>query len=103
MSIMKGRTAKPKLKKFINVQNRQERRKQRLIEWKEKALHGQFLRETESTDDGNRLEWLKREKLKKAFCVQFKNRLCELMSSNTQLIRQAILHYVDSVMKRQKV
>ena len=40
-------TAELKLKKFINVQNRQERRKQRLIGWKEKALHGQFLRETE--------------------------------------------------------
>ena len=23
------------------------------------GLHGQFLRETESTDDGNRWEWLK--------------------------------------------
>ena len=69
-------TAKPKLNKFINVQNRQERRKQHLIEWKEKALHGQFLRETESNDDGNRSEWLKRGELKKAFCVQFKNRIC---------------------------
>ena len=39
----------------------------------------------------------------KDFYVQLKNRLCELMASNTQLIRQAILHYVDSVMKRQKV
>ena len=39
----------------------------------------------------------------KAFCVQLKNRLCKLMSSNTQFIRQAIIHYVDSVMKRQKV
>ena len=53
-----------KLEKFINVQNRQERRKQRLIEWKEKALHGQLLREIESKDDGNRWEWLKRRKLK---------------------------------------
>ena len=50
-------TTELKLKKFINVQNRQERRKQHLIKWKEKALHGQFLRETESTDDGNRWEW----------------------------------------------
>ena len=38
----------------------------------------------------------------KAFCVQLKNRLSELMPSNIQLIRQAIFHYVDSVMKRQK-
>ena len=42
------------LKKFIKVQNRQEQRKQRLIEWKEKALHRKLLREAESTDDGNR-------------------------------------------------
>ena len=46
-------TTELKLKKFINAQNRQESRKQCLIEWKEKALHSQFLRETESTDDGN--------------------------------------------------
>ena len=42
-----------KLKMFINAQNRQDRMKQRLIEWKEKALDGQFLRETENTDDRN--------------------------------------------------
>ena len=47
-------TTELKLEKFINVQNSKERKKQRLIEWKEKALHGQFLREAESTDDGNR-------------------------------------------------
>ena len=35
-------TTELKLIKFINVQNRQERRKQHLIEWKEKALHNQF-------------------------------------------------------------
>ena len=52
-------TAELKLKMFINVQNKHERRKQRLIKWKEKALYGQFLRETESTDDGNRWKWLK--------------------------------------------
>ena len=39
----------------------------------------------------------------KAFCVQLKKRLCELVPSNTQLIRQGVLHYVDSIMKRQKV
>ena len=41
-----------KLKKFINVQNKQKIRNQRLVEWKEEALHVQFMRETESTDDG---------------------------------------------------
>ena len=58
-------TTELKLKRFINVQNRQERKKQRLTEWKEKALHGQFLRETESTEGGNRWEWLKRGELKR--------------------------------------
>ena len=37
---------------------------------------------------------------RKPLC-QLKNRLCELIPSNTQFIRQAILHYVDSVMERQ--
>ena len=57
-------TAELKLEKFINVQNMLERRKQRLIEWKDKTLHSQFLKETESSDDGNRWEWLKRGELK---------------------------------------
>ena len=35
-----------------------------LIELKEKALEDQFLRETESIDDGNRWKWLKRGELK---------------------------------------
>ena len=39
-------------------------RKQCLTEWKEKALYGQFLRETESIDDRNRWELLKQGKLK---------------------------------------
>ena len=47
-------TTELKLQKFKNVQNRQERRKQSLTEWQEEALHGQFLRETEINDNGNR-------------------------------------------------
>ena len=38
-----------------------------------------------------------------SFLSQLKNRLSELMPSNTQFIRQAILPYVDSVMKRQSI
>ena len=34
---------------------------------------------------------------------QLKNKLCELMLSYTQFIRQAILRYEDSVMKRQSI
>ena len=44
-----------------------------------------------------------RELNRKPFYVQLKNRHYELMKSNAQLVRQAILHYVDSVMKRPKV
>ena len=57
-------TTELKLGKFINVKNKQERRKQRLIESKEKALRGQFLRETEYTNDGNIWELLERGELK---------------------------------------
>ena len=63
------------------------------------------MRETRSTD-GNRWQWLKRGELKReteSLLCQLKNRLCELMPSNTQFIRQAILHYEDSVMKRQSI
>ena len=72
----------------------QKRRKQRLIEWKEKALHSQFLRETRSTGR-NRWQWLKRGELKREtadLLCQLKNKLGELMPPNTQFIRQAILH-----------
>ena len=57
-----------KLKKFTNVQNRQERRKQRLFKWKVNA--------------------------QKNFCLQLKNR--KVNAIKYSLIRQAILHYVDS-------
>ena len=52
--LLTAATTELKLKKFINVQNRQVRIKRHLTEWKEKALHGQFLRKTEIADDGNR-------------------------------------------------
>ena len=79
-------TTELKLKRFINVQNRQERKKQRLTEWKEKALHGQFLRETESTDDGNRWEWLKRGELKR----ETKSLLC---AAQEQALRVNAIKY----------
>ena len=63
-NLINAAAAELKLKKFISIQDRQERRKERLVEWKEKALRKKFLRETESTDDRNKWECLKRgEKL----------------------------------------
>ena len=64
------------------------------------------MRETGSTDDENRWQWLKQGKLKReteSFLCQLKNRLCELIQSNIQCIRQAILYYVDFVMERQSI
>ena len=61
-NLFNAAAAELKLKKFISIQNRQERRKERLVEWKEKALREKFLRETESTDDRNKWECLKRGK-----------------------------------------
>ena len=80
-----------KLEKFINVQNRQERRKQRLTEWKEKALHSQFLRETESIDDGNRWEWLKRGELKR----EAESLLC--LAQEQALRVNAIKYSIDKI------
>ena len=42
-----------------------ERRKDRQREWKEKTLHGQFLRETEEHENRSRWEWLKGGELKR--------------------------------------
>ena len=64
------------------------------------------MREARSTDDGNRWQWLKQGEVKQEtenLLCQLKNRLCELMPSNTQFIIQAIHHYEDSVMKRQSI
>ena len=82
-------TTELKLEKFINVQNRLERRKQHLTEWKEKAVYSQLLRETESTDDGNRWEWLKQGKLKR----ETKSILCAAQEQALQV--NAIKYSID--------
>ena len=41
-----------------------ERKKDRQREWKEKTLHGQFLRETEENENRSRWQWLKAGELK---------------------------------------
>ena len=79
-------TTEIKLEKFINVQNRLERRKEHLTEWKEKAVHSQFLRETVSTDDGNRREWLKQGELKR----ETKSILC---AAQEQALRVNVIKY----------
>ena len=53
-NLINAATPELNLKNFINIPSRQEKKKQCLVEWEEKAPHGQFLRETEGTDDGDR-------------------------------------------------
>ena len=74
-----------------------------MVEWEEKTLHVQFLRELESTVDGNRWEWFKRVQLKHETKILLFSTQKQVFSSTAQLIRQMIPHYVDSVMKRQKL
>ena len=102
-NLVNAETAELKLKNLIDVQDRQDRWKKRLVEWEEKTLHGQFLRELESTVDGNRWEWFKRVQLKHETKILLFSTQKQVFSSTAQLIRQMIPHYVDSVMKRQKL
>ena len=44
--------------------NKEERENERQATWKKKALHGQFLRETEGMKDQRRWQWLKTGELK---------------------------------------
>ena len=60
--------------------------KQHLLEWKEKGLQRQFLRETESTSDGNRWQCLKRGELKR----ETESLLCE---TQEQALRDNTIKY----------
>ena len=99
-------TTELELKEFINVQNRQERRNNIWLNRKRKLFTVNSWGKQKKLMieiDGNGRNKENSSVKQKTFCVLLKNKLCKLMTSNTQFIRQAILHYVDSVTKRQKV
>ena len=50
-------------KNTVNVSKKE--KENRLKEWKEKALHGQFVRETECHNENKKWEWLRKGELKR--------------------------------------
>ena len=57
--LLKAATEELQLRTKIGGKNKKERDNERQVAWKEKALHGQFLRETEGMQDQRRWQWLK--------------------------------------------
>ena len=64
-------------KYIVNV-SKKEKKKKQLKEWKQKALHGQFLREEECDNESKRWEWLRKGRLEISY-VLHKSKLLELI------------------------
>ena len=63
--LLKAATEELQLRAKIERNNKDERENERQAAWKEKGLHGQFLRETEGKQDNRRWQWLKAVELKR--------------------------------------
>ena len=63
--LLKVATEELQLRTKIDGKNKKERENERQVAWKEKALHGQFLRETKGMQDQRRWWWLKAGELKR--------------------------------------
>ena len=62
--LMKAATEELQLRAKIDGKNKEEQKNERQAQWKGKALHGQFLRETEGMQVQRRWQWLKAGELK---------------------------------------
>ena len=62
--LLKTATEELQLRTNIDGKNKEQRKNERHAAWKEKALHGQFLRKTEGMQDQRRWQWLKAGQLK---------------------------------------
>ena len=62
--LLKGATEELQLRTKIDGENKEERNNEKQAAWKQKALHGQFVRETEGMQDQKRWQWLKAGELK---------------------------------------
>ena len=62
--LLQAATEKLQLRTKIDGRNKEERKNERQVAWEEKALHSQFLRETEGMLDQRRWQWLKTGELK---------------------------------------
>ena len=63
--LLKAATEELQLRTNIDGKNKEERENERQAAWKEKTLHGQFLREGEGMQDQRRWQWLKEDELKR--------------------------------------
>ena len=63
--LLKAATEELQLRTKIDGKNKEERKNERQAAWKEKALHGQFLRVTEGIQDQRMWPWLKAGELKR--------------------------------------
>ena len=76
--LLKVATEELQLRTKIDGKNKEERENERLATWKEKALHGQSLRETEGMQDQKKWQWQKTGELKlKTLYVLPKNKYSE--------------------------
>ena len=53
------------MEKYIVNVSKKEKKENRLKEWKGKALHGQFVKETECQNESKKWEWLSKGELKR--------------------------------------
>ena len=63
--LLKTETEELQRRTKIDGKNEEERESERQVAWKVKALHGQFLRETEGMQDQRKWQWLKGGELKR--------------------------------------
>ena len=92
--LLKAATEELQLRTKIDWKNKEERKNERHAAWKEKALHGQFLRETEAMQDQRR--W-------KALYVLPKNKHLEQMQLKMTLITRTCPRYAGPAKRKLKV
>ena len=63
--LLMAATEELQLRTKIYGKNKEDKKNERQVAWKEKAWHGQFLRETERMQDQRRWQWLKTGELKR--------------------------------------
>ena len=64
-ALVKTAAAEHNLEKYIVNVSKKEKKENQLKEWKQKALHGQFVRETKYHSKSKKWEWLRKVELKR--------------------------------------
>ena len=87
--LLKAATEDLQLRTKIDGKNKEERENERQAAWIEKALHGQFLRETDGVHNQRRWQWLKAGELKR----ETESLICA--AQEQALITNAIKNSID--------